>query len=134
MLALTESVPGHISWCHRPAGLTGRGDAGGPFRTRRTPRPVHSRRRSLMKRSLTPLAAAVLVLAAACSDGDPTPTEARSVGPAPLLAVGGRAVEGSYIVVLNEGANPRSVAGVAGVNPQFVYTAVLNGFSASLNA
>jgi subtilisin family serine protease len=35
--------------------------------------------------------------------------------------------------VLNEGANPRSVAAIAGVSPKHVYTAALNGFSASLN-
>ena len=46
----------------------------------------------------------------------------------------GRAVEGQYIVVLEEGANPRSVAAVAGVSPRYVYTTALNGFAGTLNA
>jgi subtilisin family serine protease len=76
-------------------------------------------------------AAAALLALAACADQ--SPTAGRAPEAAPLLA-GGSAVEGQYIVVLNEGANPRSVAAVAGVNPRFVYTAALNGFAASLNA
>ncbi|HET7462350.1 MAG TPA: S8 family serine peptidase [Longimicrobium sp.] len=44
------------------------------------------------------------------------------------------AVDGSYIVVLNEGGNPRSVASAAGVSPRFVYTAALNGFAGTLTA
>ena len=89
-----------------------------------------------MKRTLTPLAAvAMLGLAAACSDGDPTGSAARAPGAAPLLsAAPGRGIEGQYIVVLNDGANPRSVAAIAGVTPHHVYTAALNGFSATLNA
>jgi subtilisin family serine protease len=43
-------------------------------------------------------------------------------------------VEGSYIVVLREGADARSVAAVAGVEPGFVYRAALNGFAATLGA
>jgi aqualysin 1 len=84
-----------------------------------------------MKRSLTPLAVAALALAAACSDAG-TPTAAVDGG-APLLSAAG-AIDGQYIVVLNEGANPRSVAAVAGVSPRYVYTATVNGFAASLNA
>jgi subtilisin family serine protease len=89
-----------------------------------------------MKRTLTPLAAvAMLGLAAACSDGDPTGSAVRAPGAAPLLsAAPGRGIEGQYIVVLNDGANPRSVAAIAGVTPHHVYTAALNGFSATLNA
>jgi subtilisin family serine protease len=85
-----------------------------------------------MKRSLTPLAVAALGLAAACSDAG-TPTTAAPEGGAPLLAVS-NGIDGQYIVVLNEGANPRSVAAVAGVSPRFVYTATVNGFAATLNA
>jgi subtilisin family serine protease len=44
------------------------------------------------------------------------------------------AIPGSYVVVLNEGADPRSVAAVAGVSPRYVYTAALTGFAAELNA
>jgi subtilisin family serine protease len=87
-----------------------------------------------MKRTLTPLALAALALAAACSDGGPDPLATPRGRTAPLLsAADGRGIDGQYIVVLNDGANPRSVAAVAGVSPRFVYTAALNGFSASLN-
>jgi aqualysin 1 len=85
-------------------------------------------------RRATPLAlAAIVIAAAACSDQQPTAV--RSPAAAPLhSASAGRGIDGAYIVVLNEGANPRSVAAVAGVSPRFVYTAALNGFSAQLNA
>jgi subtilisin family serine protease len=87
-----------------------------------------------MKRTLTPLALAALTVVAACSDGGQTPLAAPDGRTAPLLsASNGRGIEGQYIVVLNEGANPRAVAAIAGVEPGFVYTAALNGFSASLN-
>jgi aqualysin 1 len=88
-----------------------------------------------MKRTLAPLALAALAFAAACSDGDPTQSATVGTGAgAPLLsASNGKGIDGEYIVVLNDGANPRSVAAVAGINPKFVYTAALNGFSASLN-
>ena len=69
---------------------------------------------------------------AACSDQATEPASARN---APVhFAANGRGIEGSYIVVLNEGADARAVAAVAGVSPQHVYSAALNGFSASLNA
>jgi subtilisin family serine protease len=78
-------------------------------------------------------AAAALLALAACAD--PGPTAARAPGAAPLLAAASAgAVEGHYVVVLNEGADPRSVAAVAGVSPRYVYTAALNGFAAALNA
>ena len=87
-----------------------------------------------MKRTLTPLALATLAFAAACSDGGPTQSATPRAGGAPLLsASSGKGIDGKYIVVLTDGANPRSVAAVAGVNPHFVYTAALNGFSAELN-
>ena len=82
-----------------------------------------------MKRSLTPLAVAALGLAAACSDAG-TPTAAPVA--APLLS-SAEAIPGQYIVVLNQGANPRSVAAVAGISPRYVYTAAVNGFAAALN-
>jgi aqualysin 1 len=88
-----------------------------------------------MKRTLTPLALAALAFAAACSDATQTPLAAPTAGTAPLLsAAPGKAIAGEYIVVLNDGANPRSVAAVAGVSPRHVYTAALAGFSATLNA
>jgi subtilisin family serine protease len=73
-----------------------------------------------------------LALLAACSDQDPT--AARTPRTAPVLAARGPAVDGSYIVVVKEGSDPRSVAAVAGVDPHFVYTAALNGFAGTLNA
>ena len=89
-----------------------------------------------MKRTLSPLAAvAMFGFAAACSDSSPTDTAARATEGAPLLsAAAGRGIEGQYIVVLKDGANPNAVAAIAGVSPRFVYTAALNGFSATLNA
>ncbi|HEU4885285.1 MAG TPA: S8 family serine peptidase [Longimicrobium sp.] len=87
-----------------------------------------------MKRTLTPFALAALALTAACADGGQTPLAAPAGGTAPLLSASdGRGIDGQYIVVLNEGANPRSVAAIAGISPKFVYTSALNGFSASLN-
>ncbi|HEX8392474.1 MAG TPA: S8 family peptidase [Longimicrobium sp.] len=89
----------------------------------------------MTKRTLTPLAVLVLAAAAACGDQSSMPTAAHDDGAAPLLsAAPGRGVDGSYIVVLNDGADPRSVAAVAGVSPRYVYTAALNGFAAELNA
>jgi subtilisin family serine protease len=85
-----------------------------------------------MKRSITPLAVAALGLAAACSDAG-TPTQAAPNAGAPLLT-SSQGIDGQYIVVLNEGANPRSVAAISGVSPRYVYTSTVNGFAASLNA
>jgi subtilisin family serine protease len=69
---------------------------------------------------------------AACADGV---TSARAPEAAPLrAAAAGRAVEGRYIVVLKEGADPRSVAALAGAEPRHIYESALNGFAASLNA
>jgi subtilisin family serine protease len=79
----------------------------------------------------SPLLLAVLALAA-CAEQ--SPTAGRAAGAAPLLAAAGNAVDGSWVVVVREGADPRSVAAVAGVSPRHVYTAALNGFSATLNA
>jgi subtilisin family serine protease len=71
------------------------------------------------------------VALAACSDE--TPTTMHAPGAPVHAAAPGRGIDGAYIVVLNEGAEPRSVAAVAQVDPRFVYTAALNGFSANLN-
>jgi len=85
-----------------------------------------------MKRGTFAILGSALALAA-CSDVQ-DPTSARPTpGEAVRAAAPGRAIEGQYIVVLNEGADPRSVAAVAHVNPRHVYTAALNGFSAELN-
>ncbi|HEY0015978.1 MAG TPA: S8 family peptidase [Longimicrobium sp.] len=87
-----------------------------------------------MKRTLTPFALAALAVTAACSDGGPTQIAAPGTGGAPLFAAApGTGVDGEYIVVLKDGANPHSVAAITGAGPRHVYTAALNGFSASLN-
>jgi subtilisin family serine protease len=85
-----------------------------------------------MMRTRTSLAVLpLLALAAACSQdaAGPAATDAA----APLLS---QSADGSnrYIVVVNEGANPRSVAAIVGVDPQYVYTTAVNGFAGTLNA
>jgi len=87
-----------------------------------------------LRSSLLLVSAAAL---AACSDqGSPTAAgDQLSAAAAPIrAAAAGKGVEGSYIVVLKEGANPRSVAAITGVDPRFVYTAAVNGFAGELNA
>jgi aqualysin 1 len=72
----------------------------------------------------------LLALTTACADrAAPFAADAA----APVLARAASAGEGQYIVVLREGADPRSVAAVAGIHPRFVYTAALNGFAATLS-
>jgi subtilisin family serine protease len=79
-----------------------------------------------------PLAAAAFLTAlAACSDQAGTPV---ATDPTLVRSAAGGAIPGSYVVVLNEDADPRSVAAVAGVSPRYVYTAALTGFAAELNA
>ena len=79
--------------------------------------------------------AALLAAAALAACSDQSPTTAAAPESAPLLsAAAGRGIADSYIVVLQEGADPRSVAAVAGVSPRHVYTSALNGFAATLNA
>jgi subtilisin family serine protease len=85
-----------------------------------------------MKLSKTAVAVGALALAA-CSDQSPV-SSARAPEAAPLMQASANGIEGSYVVVLNEGADPRSVAAIAGVEPNFVYTAAVNGFAATLNA
>ncbi|HEX8450934.1 MAG TPA: S8 family serine peptidase [Longimicrobium sp.] len=84
-----------------------------------------------MKRSLALLPFLTL---AACSDGSDVVTSARAPEAPVFAASGGKSIEGSYMVVLNEGADARSVAAVAGVSPRYVYSAALNGFAGTLNA
>jgi subtilisin family serine protease len=79
-----------------------------------------------MKR--TAFALASLVALTACTDGE-TPLSADAG--APVLS---QSASGRYVVVLNDGADPRSVAAIAGVSPRFVYTAALKGFAGTLNA
>lgn len=77
----------------------------------------------------------LLAAAAACADQE-SPVAARPTlpGAAPVLSAAKDGIADSYIVVLKEGADPRSVAAVAGVSPRYVYTAALNGFAGTLNA
>ncbi len=80
-------------------------------------------------RRVTPLLA-LAVLAAACAENPTEPSqELAEFRP----ALGANVVYGSYIVVLKEDANPRSVAAVMGIRPNHVYEAALNGFAAELN-
>lgn len=81
-----------------------------------------------MKRMLTLLLPLAL---GACADQQTSPVAPNAS--APLLSAAGGGIDGAYIVVLRDDANARSVAAVAGVSPQFVYSRVLNGFAASLN-
>jgi subtilisin family serine protease len=69
----------------------------------------------------------VVALAAACADQSPT-----SVAAPEAAALATSAGGNGYVVVLKEGADPRSVAAIAGVHPRHVYSAALNGFSADL--
>ena len=84
-----------------------------------------------MKLSKTAVAVGAVMALAACSDESPVSARGDLV---PVLSAGARGIEGQYIVVVREGADPRSVAAVAGASPQYVYTAALNGFAATLNA
>src|SRR5687768_12989509 len=86
-----------------------------------------------MRRGLTAGVALCAVLAA-CADQGSEPEVASRTTSAPVYSAQGAAVEGSYIVVLKEGANARGVAALAGVHPRFVYGAALNGFAGTLNA
>ncbi len=79
------------------------------------------------------LTVGAIAAAAACSEPGPVASALVQPEPAPLLAAApGRAVEGSYVVVLKEGATPRAVAAATGVGARHVYAAALNGFSAEL--
>ncbi|HEX8320335.1 S8 family peptidase [Longimicrobium sp.] len=84
-----------------------------------------------MKLSKTAVAVGAVMALAACSDESPVSARVDLV---PVLSAGARGIEGQYIVVVREGADPRSVAAVAGASPRYVYTAAINGFAATLNA
>jgi len=85
-----------------------------------------------MKAARTLLFAGTALALAACADQDPTAVQQRR-SPAPILAARSDGIDGAYIVVVKEGADPRSVAAITGVDPTNVYVAALNGFSAELN-
>ncbi|HEX8245464.1 MAG TPA: S8 family peptidase, partial [Longimicrobium sp.] len=73
---------------------------------------------------------ALLAAVAACADGSPTSSRPRAAAPVRLAASDG--ISGAYLVVLNEGADPRGIAATLGVAPRHVYTAAVNGFAATL--
>jgi subtilisin family serine protease len=83
--------------------------------------------------------AGLVAVVAACSDEQALPNapehrSASSLAPVHSAAPGNR-IDGSYIVVLKDGASARSVMAVAGVtHPKFEYSpGTLNGFNAVLN-
>ena len=77
---------------------------------------------------------------AACAE---TPTTSSSAAPASELApqdgpafsagLAEQRIPGRFIVTLREGASPAAVAREHGVQPDFVYTAALNGFAGSIS-
>ena len=66
----------------------------------------------------------------ACADDDTLVTAPEATAP-PSLS--GQSADNSFIVVLKSGS-PADVAAAVGASPRHVYTAVLNGFAAELNA
>ncbi|HEV7587590.1 MAG TPA: S8 family serine peptidase [Longimicrobium sp.] len=84
-----------------------------------------------MKAARTLLFAGTALALAACSDQNPTAVQQRT-SPAPVLAARGVGIDGAYIVVLNDNADPRTAAALAGVSPRFVYSEALNGFAVNL--
>ena len=75
-----------------------------------------------------PVAAVVLALAATAA-----PASAAEPG-VRITAAGARAIEGQYIVTLKDGTDARGLARAMQVSPRFVYSEVLDGFAAGLNA
>jgi subtilisin family serine protease len=71
---------------------------------------------------------ASIMLITPVAAGNPYP------GDAPVLPAQGKVIPDHYIVVVKAGGDPRAVAAIAGVTPQYVYDAALNGFAAQLNA
>jgi subtilisin family serine protease len=71
---------------------------------------------------------------AACADAPIAPDAVARDDAAPFFAaVGGQSIPGDYIVVLHEGANPRAVAAISGVDVHHVYENALIGFAATLS-
>jgi subtilisin family serine protease len=97
--------------------------------TRSPTGPIPSAPRAGARGWRSALALILPLAVAACADTQPGPVAVEPAAAEPSVA---DALRDSYIVVLREGADPRSVAAVAGVNPRFVYTSVLNGFAGTL--
>lgn len=82
------------------------------------------------------LALSVLLTGSAFAEGPTPPPSSSALAPVkapPDSPSAGRPIPNHYIVVLKDGANPRSVAAIAHANPQYVYESALNGFAAELN-
>lgn len=89
-----------------------------------------------MRRVPVAVLAASLLALGACAPDAPSPVAPEQVraAAAPLFsASGGRGIPGQYIIVVKEGADPRSVAAIANVDPTFVYQHAVLGFAANLN-
>jgi subtilisin family serine protease len=90
-------------------------------------------------RRATPIALAALALAAAACSTD-QPTAARTPAPggtqqtlAPLYrAAPGMGIDGQYIVVLNDGVQPQTLAHAVGAPVHHLYTSTVDGFAAEL--
>jgi subtilisin family serine protease len=79
--------------------------------------------------------AASLLLAssiAACVDGSVEPSGTGPVIEAPVMAAHADKVDGSYIVVLKDDANPGDVVASSNLKAKHVYRAALKGFAADL--
>lgn len=87
-----------------------------------------------MKTQKVFLALACGLVLGACADDTSAPAPVTGDRLAPLMSVQGENIRDAYIVVVKDGADPRSVAAVVGVNPRYVYTAAVNGFAGTLNA
>ncbi len=91
-----------------------------------------------MRRAIPFALAALAFAAAACSTDDSTEVLApgqNSQELAPLYrAAPGRAVEGSYIVVLKDGTAPQALAHDVGAQVHHFYTSTVDGFAAELSA
>ncbi len=77
----------------------------------------------------------VLLAVAACATiGVATPATADTAALVPVLKAATEGVPGQYIVTLKDGVHAGAVTKDAAVTPRHVYSAALNGFSATLSA
>lgn len=80
-----------------------------------------------MRRFISLLAGVLLALGALSNTS-------LAAAPAKLIpAASGNVIPDQYIVVLQDGVNPRSVAAIAGINPRHFYESALSGFAATLS-
>ncbi|MFF5718800.1 S8 family peptidase [Streptomyces buecherae] len=80
------------------------------------------------------LATPLVVLPAATGAASAAPSEPSAPMVAVQKAAPGQAVQGSYIVTLKSGVTAKSLARAKGLNTQYVFSKVLNGFAAKLTA